>query len=159
MYSFPGGALHSCRCAELNLCKNKEGFKCSHAMERGQKACGISKKLLHVALLNAAISDFRDVWLWHILKESGWRITDSRRVKPRPVLPKSPCTLPSHVLVARHVNSCSVTGVPKTAFPSALLDSPVLTMCLLFSKGKGAASHWRNVCWVACAQHLGWNCV
>lgn len=120
MYSFPGEVLHSSRCAELNLCKNKEGPKCSHAKGRGQRLLA-PLNLLHAALLNAATSDFRGVWLGHSWEESGWRITNEKRVKSCPVLPKSSCTLPSHVLMAWHVNNFRITRVPKTAFPSALL--------------------------------------
>lgn len=157
IYSFAGGALHGSRCAEPNLCRNQEGPKCRHAMERGQRLLApLRSCCLHFCWMQT----FQILGVFdHSWKKSGWRITDQKRVKSCPVLPKSSCTLTSHVLVAQHVNNCSITRVLKTAFPAALLDSPVLTMCLLLSKGKGPASHWRNGCWAACAQHLGSNCV
>lgn len=81
MYSFPGGTLHSSRCPQTKRYKNKGGPKHSHTTEKGQKSCCIFKKLLHVALLNAAISHLRDVWLGCSWKVSGWRITDRKRVE------------------------------------------------------------------------------
>lgn len=92
IYSFAGGALHSSRCAEPNLCRNQEGPKCRHAMERGQRLLApLRSCCLHFCWMHPyqILGVFDHSW-----KKSGWRITDQKRVKSCPALPKSSCTLP-----------------------------------------------------------------
>lgn len=123
MYSCPGGAFQTCRTEPL---QEERGPQVQPHNGERPKACGTSKKLLQAAFLNAAISDFGGVWLGH-RKESGWRIMDEKRVKSCSVLSKSSCTL---------LRQWQHHQVPKTAFPSALLDPPVLPAPL---KGKGTS--------------------
>lgn len=81
-------------------------------MERGKKACGTSKKLLHEILLN----DFGGVWLGHSWKESGWRITDKKRVKSCSVLPKSSCNYPPMCWWHSLWTTAASPGYPKVHF-------------------------------------------